>query len=249
MAKSLSALGVYKILLILIVCCGVGVFSTLYVKSPADIFIGGIAVFMMAEDWTYQTIDLIFLLLLNGVFLFSVPDVTLYIIKYIFIWVLFRCFFLWFMRFEKSSDETPEMEEIPKTKMERLRTGYVPIFFITFCIVHMIPNILAGGPDMFGDVYLGFMLFSSEIGGSQQTLIYLFLILLLLLALGERRRRNQPENMEEIWAFGDGDVWFLATWGAAIDLWIFFIIFFASQLLLLFLYLSKFFVGGELRHE
>ncbi len=72
---------------------------------------------------------------------------------------------------------------------------------------------------------------------------------MVALLLGEKRRREKTKSMGEIWPFGDGDVWFLAAWGAAIDLGDFFLVFFVSQLLLLATYAMKFFIGGDLQNE
>lgn len=244
MGKNISALGACKVISLLVIVTGMALFSSFYLQNPIPILLGCLLTFMIAEDWLDQNIDIRLLAVMTALLFYGVADRKAFIIQYIFLLVLFRVLFLWLMRFEerlknKKAGETDN----------RLQTGFLPVFALSFCIVFTLPFTGEKALACFSDIRLGFEIFSMQISMYPQILWAVFAALVGLLLLGERRRRIKAKEMDEIWPFGDGDVWFLAAWGAAIDTGIFFVIFFLSQFVLLIMYAGKYFLGGEFQHE
>lgn len=241
MGKSISALGAVKSLALLLIATGVGMFSSLYIGNLPSILVAGLLTLMIAEDWMEQTIDVPKLIVMTAILLYGVQDRTMFVLKYVFLWMLFRSCFLWLMRYEE-----PEETDIGPIGIQRIQTGFLPFFCASFCLVGLFA--FANG-EVFSNIYYGYLAVSQEVAKSKEILGAIFGVLLVVLLLGEKRRREKTKTMDEIWPFGDGDVWFLAAWGAAIDLGDFFLAFFVSQLMLLATYAMKFFIGGDLQNE
>lgn len=245
MVKGMSAPGVFKGLALLFICSGVGLFSSLFLESPVNILLGGIMTFMIAEDWLDQNIDVRLLAVMTAALFYGTADKGKFLLQYSFLFLLFRVLFLWMMRFIP-----PEVEEKQFVKIERLQMGFLPIFALSFCIVYLLPYWKQGVPEIFEGVQLGYLAFAEQVSEFPVIIYFSFFGLFIFLLLGEvRRRRKRMKNLEEIWPFGDGDVWFLAAWGAAMDLGIFFLIFMVCQVILLFMYAGKFFWDGDRLNE
>ncbi len=242
MAKNISVLGAVKCVLLLLIMSGVGLFSGSFLRFPADILLAGLMTFMVAEDWLYQTIDVPKLGIMTALLLYGAEDRAAFLIKYVFIWIFFRSCFLWLMRFEPPSNDL----EDGFMGIRRIQTGFLPFFCLSFCLAYLqsISNM-----DIFKNIYLGYLMAADQVVSSSLILPAMLAVLVIILLAGERRRRMKSKELAEIWPFGDGDVWFLAAWGAAMSLGDFFLVFLISQLVLLITYLIKYFLDGDLQNE
>ncbi len=240
----MSVRGAFKGIALLFLSSGIGLFSGLFLASPANIFLGGILTFMIAEDWLDQNIDVRLLGLMTAALFFGAADREKFLIQYLFVFLLFRVLFLWMMRFVP-----PEVDENQVVLTERVQTGFLPIFALSFCIVYLLPYWQQGFPKLFEDIQIGYLVFATIISQYTQIMYALLILLFILFFLGEWRRRRRSVDHAEIWPFGDGDVWFLAAWGAAMDLGVFFLIFMVCQLVLLFIYTIKIFWDGDRLNE
>ncbi len=244
MVRSMSAPGVFKGIALLFISSGVGLFSGLFLETPVNIVLGGILTFMIAEDWLDQNIDIRLLAIMTAALFYGVADRGRFLLQYLFVFLLFRVLFLWLMRFVP-----PAVEESQVVTVERVQTGFLPVFALSFCIVFLLPYWKQGVPTFFKDIQLGYLVFAEQISGSPLIIFSVLAGLFILLLLGEWRRRKRSKDQAEIWPFGDGDVWFLAAWGAAMDLGIFFLIFMVCQIVLLFMYAVKIFWDGDRLNE
>ncbi len=243
MVKNITVLGAFKVISLLFISLGMSLFASFYVEPWVCILISYCLTIMIAEDWIDQTIDVRYLAAMTLLLLFGIPDQLSFCLKYVFLLLLFRVFFLWMMRFE------PVSVTQDKESFFQLPMGFLPVFGLSFCLVFLFPFTGDNALSCFSNIEQGYTHFVEQISGSPEILAGIFAIMVFLILLGEARRRSQPANVEEVWPFGDGDGWFLAAWGATIDLGIFFLIFIVCQLILLIMYAGKFILGSETLHE
>ena len=250
---------------------GIGVYLGLQSIGPpaVAVMVGIFSAYMVYEDWKDQTIDIMLLSFVWLAFLTGNQERLWFLYKFAFIWLLFRCLYLWMMRFipkseagvyathilieEEAPSNNTESDEVVREEIlvseNRIPIGYLPAFYLSFVIVSLVceslPFIV---PDFLYDAYSGFLVFSDEIAKHPEYLGSALLLLFIICCAGEKRRKKHAEDFE-VWPFGDGDVWFIATWGAALPVSLFFMVCFFSQIFHLALYMIIPFSGGEATDE
>lgn len=216
------------------------------VPSPVAVVISILSIFMAYEDWTDQTIDIRLLVFVWLAFLAGSSNCISYLIRFVFIWLLFRCLFLWMMQFyPKRNDELSSLLNLSSFSSERLQFGYLPVFYLSFSAFFIALSFMESYiPYWLLESYSGYLMLEADIWNHPQLIVAGFVLLVVLCISGHIRRKKHC-NENEIWPFGDGDVWFIATWGAALRNEQIFVICFSSQILLLILYLYNIFGGGD----